>query len=65
MYSHEQEKYIMRIKDKKLWGEEPTANDGSLGVAMNWYNACIDSKELKKYLIYYGIYPKDLLIDPI
>ena len=43
----------MKAKDVQFWGEEPEANSGSIGVAFNWYNACIDSKELKKYLVEY------------
>ena len=58
------EKYIMKIKDRKLWGDEPELNS-NLSVAMNWYNACLDSKELKKCLVDYVKKNKKELTDKV
>tara|TARA_Y100000590_G_scaffold195731_1_gene222206 strand:- start:2690 stop:3811 length:1122 start_codon:yes stop_codon:yes gene_type:complete len=58
------EKYIMKIKDRKLWGDEPELNS-NLNVAMNWYNACLDSKELKKCLVDYVKKNKKELTDKV
>jgi hypothetical protein len=42
-----------KLTEKVAWGEEPEANSCNLTVAFNWYNAIIDKKECKKYLIEY------------
>ena len=42
-----------KITEKMAWGEEPEANSCNVSVAFNWYNAIVDKKDCKKYLIEY------------
>ena len=52
-----------KLTEKVAWGEEPEANSCNLTVAFNWYNAIIDKKECKKYLIEYRTKEKNKDLD--